>query len=106
MDRRRLAGRFLCSGTKVPDGRDVGRRHRRELDLDRGEPLGQVDVLDAGDQQAGVAEDRTPRLEEDLQPALPGRAPSEKLQAKRVRQVEDKQARRDRKAARKRGGEP
>jgi predicted MPP superfamily phosphohydrolase len=41
----------------------------------------------------------------DEQPALPGRAPSEKLQAKRVRQVEDKQARRERKAARKRGGE-
>ena len=39
----------------------------------------------------------------DEQAALPGRAPSEKLQAKRVRQVEDKQARRDRKAARKRG---
>ncbi len=37
----------------------------------------------------------------DDQPALPGRPPSERRQAKRIQAVEDKQARRERKAARK-----
>lgn len=37
----------------------------------------------------------------DEQAPLPGRPPSERLQAKRIQAVEDKQARRDRKAARK-----
>ncbi len=62
----------------------IGERARRE-----------VAVFELGAAPGSFAEHH------DEQPALPGRPPSERLQAKRVRQVEDKQARRDRKDARK-----
>ena len=62
----------------------LGERARRE-----------VAIFELGAQPGSFAEHH------DEQAALPGRPPSERRQAKRVQAVEDKQARRDRKAARK-----
>jgi predicted MPP superfamily phosphohydrolase len=64
----------------------IGERARRE-----------VAIFELGAAPGGFPEHH------DEQAPLPGRAPSERIQAKRIQAVEDKQAKRDRKAARKAG---